>query len=113
MNQVIDFNSAKERLKKVEETEECVIVDEDSALQFAIMIAADIGIIMDDMGLPLENDIKSMGDMYLIIDVVKAMLARTAGIPCDAQKISEMLINIDHQEHIEKFREIMESEDLY
>lgn len=108
---VIDFNAAKEKLAKIETVEMEMIPDEDAALQFAIAIAADIGLILDDMSLPLENDPKAMGDMYLIIDVLKAMIARLAGIEVESQKISEMLITgIDYDEHIEKFREIMESD---
>lgn len=109
---VIDFASAKEKYKKIETIDaNDVIPDEDAALQFAIAIAADIGVILDDMYLPLENDPKAMGDMYLIIDILKAMITRVAGIDSDSQRVSEMLIqDIDYDEHLEKFREIMETD---
>lgn len=109
---VIDFSEAKQKYKKIETIEaNDIIPDEDAALQLAVAIAADIGVILDDMYLYLENDPKSMGDMYLIIDILKALITRVAGIESESQGISELLItNIDYDEHIEKFREIMESD---
>jgi hypothetical protein len=109
---VIDFAAAKE--KRAKETEEDDVIDsEDKALQFALAIASDIGWVLDDMGIPLEKDPKSMGDMFLLIDVLKAMITRVAGIKCEAQILSEKLIDIDYEEHLEKFREIMESDEMY
>jgi hypothetical protein len=109
MNNVVDFTVAKEK-KKEQDQEGIVILDADEALQYAISIAADIGILLDEMGIPLENDVKSMGDIYLMIDVLKALITRVAGIECDAQILSEKLIDIDHAEHLISFREIMESD---
>ena len=109
---VIDFAAAKE--KRAQEAEEDTTIDsEDKALQFAIAIASDIGWVLDDMEIPLENDPKSMGDMFLLIDVLKALITRVAGIKCDAQVLADTLIDIDHDEHLIKFREIMESEEMY
>lgn len=109
---VIDFAAAKEKREK--ETEEDSVIDsEDKALQFAIAIASDIGWVLDDMGIPLEKDPKSMGDMFLLIDVLKAMITRVAGIKCEAQILSEKLIDIDYEDHLIKFREIMESDEMY
>jgi hypothetical protein len=109
MNNVVDFTVAKEK-KKEQDEENIAILDEDEALQYAISIAADIGVLLDEMGIPLENDIKSMGDIYLMIDVLKALITRVAGIPCDAQILSEKLIDIEYEEHLISFREIMESD---
>lgn len=109
---VIDFAAAKEKREK--ETEEDSVIDsEDKAVQFALAIASDIGWVLDDMGIPLENDSKSMGDMFLLIDVLKAMITRVAGIKCEAQILSEKLIDIDYEDHLIKFREIMESDEMY
>jgi hypothetical protein len=107
MNNVINFNEIKEQKEKELGP---VIKDENEALEYAISIAADIGVLLDEMGIPLENDVASMGDIYLMIDIIKAMLTRVSGIKCDAQLISEKLVDIDHAEHLIKFREIMESD---
>ena len=110
---VIDFAAAKEKRAQEAEDEDMTIDSEDKALQFAIAIASDIGWVLDDMEIPLENDPKSMGDMFLLIDVLKALITRVAGIKCDAQVLADTLIDIDHEEHLIKFREIMESEEMY
>jgi hypothetical protein len=109
MNNVVDFTLAKEK-KKEKDQENIAILDADEALQYAITIAADIGLLLDEMGIPLENDVKSMGDIYLMIDVLKALITRVSGIECDAQILSEKLIDIDYEKHLVSFREIMESD---
>ena len=109
MNNVVDFTLAKEK-KKEKDQENIAILDTDEALQYAITIAADIGLLLDEMGIPLENDVKSMGDIYLMIDVLKALITRVSGIECDAQILSEKLIDIDYEKHLVSFREIMESD---
>jgi hypothetical protein len=110
---VIDFAAAKENREKESEDDDTKIDTEEKALQFAIAIASDIGWVLDDMEIPLENDPKSIGDMFLLIDVLKALITRVAGIKCEAQVLSEKLIDIDYEEHLIKFREIMESDEMY
>jgi hypothetical protein len=110
---VIDFAAAKEKREKEAEDDDMTIDSEEKALQFAIAIASDIGWVLDDMEIPLEKDPKSMGEIFLLIDVLKALITRVAGIKCDAQQLADTLIDIDYEHHLIEFREIMESDEMY
>lgn len=107
---VIDISTIRNKKMKVETVDLTDMDPKEEALHMAVAMAADMVVFLDESGLYIEDDPKSMGDVYLIIEVLHSLLTRLQHIPTESQKLSEALIvDIDYDEHIEQFREIMDA----
>lgn len=104
MSNVIDFKAAREKLDPDYEE----LDPEQEALYEAISMTINMVEYLDESELYLEDDPKSMGDIYLIIDIIHALLTRLQKIPTESQKVSETIVQItDYEDHLKRFRDTM------
>lgn len=106
---VIDISAVRNKKMKVETVDLTDMDPKEEALHMAIAMTADMVAFLDESGLYIEDEPKSMGEVYLIIEVLHALLTRLQHIETESQKLSEALIvDIDYDDHLDKFREIMD-----